>query len=86
MQIDKNPFFRKAFVPWYATDTACLIKAALMLLCLLFGIDGIRVARSMENCHGCVGMPLMLAGLSFVVLMMNIIRLIERYTGGKSTI
>ncbi|MDO9264469.1 MAG: hypothetical protein Q7U02_10925 [Desulfosalsimonadaceae bacterium] len=83
MQLDKNPFFRKAFVPWYTTDAACLIKAALMLLCLLFGIDGVKVARDMENCHGCVGIPLLLVGLSFIVLMINIIRLIERYIGGK---
>jgi len=57
MQIDKNPFFRKSFVPWYASETVCLIKAFLSLLCLLFGIGGIKVANHMENCHGCAGVP-----------------------------
>jgi len=86
MQIDKNPFFRKSFVPWYASEIVCLIKAILILLCLLFGIGGIKVANHMENCLGCAGVPLLLVGLSSVLLVFNLIRLIKRYIGGRSSI
>jgi hypothetical protein len=48
MQIDKSFSFRKTISPWYDSDSACLIKALLMFMIILFGIDGVKVARQID--------------------------------------
>ncbi|MBC2716792.1 MAG: hypothetical protein HF978_15925 [Desulfobacteraceae bacterium] len=84
MQIDKSPFFRKAIIPWYASDTACLIKAVVMLVVVLFGLDGIKVARQIDAYNDYVWVPIMLFVLSVIVFVVNLIRLIKRYTGSSA--
>lgn len=85
MQINKSPFFRKANVPWYATDTACMIKAAVMLVFILFGIDGIKVARHHEAYADYVWIPMLFSVLSAAVLAVNLVRLIRRYTESSAS-
>jgi len=84
MQIDKSPFFRKAIIPWYATNTACLIKTMVMFVFVLFGLDGIKVAKQMEAYNHYVWVPLLLLVLSGIVFVTNLIRLIRRYTGNSA--
>ncbi len=84
MQIDKSPFFRKAIVPWYATDTALIIKAVVMFVFAFFGLDGIKVARQVEAYNDYIGVPVLLLVLSGIVLMINLIRIIKRYTGNSA--
>jgi len=79
IQIDKSPFHRKAIIPWYATDTACLIKTVVMFVFVLFGLDGIKVARQMEAYNEYVWVPLLLIVLSGIVFVTTLIRLISRY-------
>ena len=84
MQIDKNPFFRKAFLPWYSTDTACLIKSVVMVVVVLFAVEGIKVAGKVEAYGDYIWVPVLLLVMSLIVLMTNIIRLFQRYLGNRA--
>ncbi len=83
MQIDKSPSFRKAISPWYDSDSACLIKAIVAFVVVLFGIDGIKVARQIDAYHDYVWVPVLLFSLSVTVFVTNLIRLVKRY--GRSS-
>lgn len=84
MQIDKTPFYRKAIIPWHATDTACLIKAVVMFVFVVFGVDGIKVARQIEAYNDYVWVPGLFFGLSITVFAVNLTRLVKRYTQSAS--
>jgi len=84
MQVDQSPVFRKAIVPWHDSDAACLIKAVVMFLVLLFGIDGIKVARQIDAFNAYIWVPVLLSLLSLGVCATNISRLARRYTGAYS--
>lgn len=84
MQIEKSPFFRRALIPWYATDTACLVKAAVMLVFVLFGADGIKVARQVEDYNDYVWVPVLFLVFSTLGLGINLIRLVKRFTGNSA--
>jgi len=85
MQLDKSPFIRKAIISWHATDTACLIKAAVMFLFVLFGFDGIKVARQIDAYNNYVWVPILFLGLSAAVFVINLVRFVKRYTGSVFT-
>ncbi len=84
MQIDQNPVFRKAIVPWHDSDAACMIKTAVMFLVLLFSIDGIKVARQIDEFNAYIWVPVLLTLLCLGVCVSNIARLARRYTGSSS--
>jgi len=80
MQVDHSPVFRKAIVPWHDSDAACMVKAAIMILVLLFGIDGIKIARQFDAFNAYAWVPVLLSLMSLSLCVSNIIRLIRRYT------
>lgn len=84
MQIDKSPFFRKPFVPWYASDAACVIKALMMLGIGLFAVDGIKIARQVAAYNAYIWIPALLFTLSAVVLILNLIQIIKRFSGDST--
>ncbi len=84
MQIDKSTFIRKAIIPWYATDTACLIKAVVMFLFVLFGADGIKVVGQIDAYNDYVWVPMLLLLLSSAVFVTNIVRFVKRYMGSSA--
>ena len=79
MQIDKSPFFRKALVPWYDTNSACLVKSAAMVVVALFGADGLHVAGKIDAYHHYTWVPVVLLMLSLAVLVINVGRLVQRH-------
>jgi hypothetical protein len=80
MRIDQNPVFRKAIVPWYDSETACLIVIFFMFLVFLFGCAGISVARANIEYHEYVWVPVLLVVMSGGVIIFTTIRLIKRYS------
>ncbi|TES94598.1 MAG: hypothetical protein E3J94_00380 [Desulfobacteraceae bacterium] len=79
MRIDQNPVFRKAIVPWYDSETACLIVIFFMFLVFLFSCAGISVARANIEYHEYVWVPVLLVVMSGGVIIFTTIRLIKRY-------
>jgi hypothetical protein len=78
MQIDQNLVFRKAVVPWYDSDTACVIIAVCMFVVFLFAVIGIHMARQISQYQEYQWVPILLAGLSVTVLVSTLIRLMIR--------
>ncbi len=45
IQLDTNPVFRKVIVPWYDSETLCVVEIVFMVAVILFGFAGISVVR-----------------------------------------
>ena len=78
MQIDKCFSYRKTITPWYDSDFICAIKLLIIFIIVLFGADGIKVAKQSDAYNEYVWVPLLLFALSVVVFATNIIRLVKR--------
>ena len=74
----QNPLFRKAILPWYDTDAACILTGAFMLLVFAFSFAGIAVALEAPENRGHIWVPGTLLVLSAVVAASAIIRLLRR--------
>ena len=83
MQIEKSSSFRKAISPWYDSDSACLMKAIVTFVVVLFGVDGIKVARQIDAYNDYVWVPVLLVSLSVIVFGINLTRMVKRY--GRSS-
>lgn len=79
MRLRQNLLFRKAIVPWYDTETACLIVILLLVAVFLFSLAGISVARSNIEYREHMWVAVLLAVLSGGVVVSTTIRLIARY-------
>lgn len=79
VRIQQNPMFRKAIVPWYDSETACLIVIVFMFLVFLFGFAGISVAREHEEYLELVWVAMLLVIMSGTVIVSTTVRLIKRY-------
>lgn len=44
MQLDQNPFFRKAITPWYDSNFSCWVLIAAVVVVFAFGMAGVVVA------------------------------------------
>ena len=80
----KKPFFRKVIVPWYDSETACLIVIVFMLLVCLFGLAGISVARENVEYNQYIWIAFLLVVLSGMVIISTTIRLIKRFISRHS--
>ena len=78
MHIDQNPVHRKVIIPWYDSDSVCLITVVLMLVVCLFGFTGISVAQGEPAFAKHMIIPILLVALSGVVIVSITIRLIKR--------
>ena len=79
MRLGQNPLFRKAIVPWYDSETACLIVILFLVVVFLFGLAGISVARDNSVYREHMWVAVLLAVLSGGVVVSTSIRLITRY-------
>ena len=79
MRIDPNPMFRKVIVPWYDSETACLIVIVFMFLVFLFGFAGISVAREQTEYVEYIWIAILLVILSGAVIVSTTVRLVKRY-------
>lgn len=82
MQNDPNPVLEKAGVPWYDSNSACLVLAAAMFVVVLFGIDGINVARRISGYASYAWVPVLLVIAGLFVCVSCVTRLIRRYARG----
>ena len=79
MRIDQNPVFRKSFIPWYDSETACIIVIIFMLVVFLFGVAGISVAHDNVKYQEEIWIAVLLVVMSGWVLLTTTIRLMKRY-------
>jgi hypothetical protein len=79
MRIDQNPVFRRSFVPWYDSETACVIVIICMIVVFLFGLAGISVAHENGEYQEEVWVAVLLVVMSGGVLLTTTVRLIKRY-------
>lgn len=80
MQLDENPLFRKAIVPWYDSEAMCLVTVILMEMVFVFGLAGLSVVLETPEFHHFIWLPAVLLVLSFGVVLSTTARLIRRYT------
>jgi len=80
MRLGQNPLFRKAIVPWYDSETACLIVIVFLVVVFLFGLVGISVVRENVEYHEHMWVAVLLAVLSGAVIVSTTVRLIKRYS------
>ena len=80
MPSEKSPFFRKPVIPWYQSKTAYSVTIVIMLVVFLVGLAGISVSREIDEYNGYLWIPAVLVILSVCLMIINIIRLIRRYT------
>jgi hypothetical protein len=79
MRIYQNPLFRKSFIPWYDSETACIIVIIFMIVVFLFGFTGISVVHENVKYQEEVWTAVLLVVMSGVVLFTTTVRLIKRY-------
>ena len=79
MRIDQNPLFRKSFIPWYDSETACIIVIIFMIAVFLFGFAGISVVHEDVRYQEEIWVAVLLVVMSGGVLFTTTIRLIKRY-------
>lgn len=79
MQIDENPLFRKAIVPWYDSEAACLVTIILMELVFVLAVFGLSVAREIPEFRRYLWFPVVLMALSSGVTLSISIRLFRRF-------
>ena len=79
MSFNQNPVFRKAIVPWYDSNTACIIVIAFMFFVFLFSVAGTFEAHEKLEYHEYIWMPVLIALMSGWVIVSITIRLIKRY-------
>ncbi len=76
----QSPLFRKAILPWYDTDAACILTGVFMLIVFAFSFTGIAVAfETPESCRH-VWVPCALLVLSAGVITSVVFRLSRRHT------
>jgi biotin transporter BioY len=85
MRLGQNPLFRKAIVPWYDSETVCLIVILFLVVVFLFGLAGISVARDISEYREHMWVAVLLAVLSGGVVVSTSIRLITRYVRHRSS-
>jgi len=79
MRLDQNPSFRKVIVPWYDSETACLVVIVLMGLVILYAAAGMSVAQEDKGFQQYLWVPVTLMLLSGIVIFSISFRLVKRY-------
>jgi len=77
--MNSSPVFRKAFLPWYDTNTACVALLIWMFAILGFGIEGVRIASKIGQYNGYAWIPVLLIMLSSSVCVSVLFRMAKRY-------
>jgi hypothetical protein len=73
-----NLLFRRAFIPWYDTEPVMLAVLAFALVVLLFSMTGVAAALDTPRYYAYIWVPYVLGGLSLVIVVSTIIRLLRR--------
>ena len=78
MRYDEKPVYRKLIVPWYDTNTACLLVIVFMLLVFFFGLVGVSVAGENTEQYSKIWLPILLIVMSSAIIITTVIRLAKR--------
>ena len=70
--------FRKAFIPWYDTDSAMVLTLAFALAVLLFSITGVAASLDTPGYQDYIWVPCLLGILSLAITISILIRVIRR--------
>lgn len=81
MRLNQHPVFRRVIVPWYDSETVCLLVIFLMFFAFLIGLAGISVAREKVEYYDFAWVPVLIVLLSGCVIITTVIRLIKRNIG-----
>ncbi len=75
MQLNNNPVFRKAIVPWYDSTPLCRATIFIMLLVFAFAVAGVIVAVNNLKFTGHLWFPVLLGCLSLFLVIKIFFRL-----------
>jgi hypothetical protein len=78
IKFKRELLFRRAFIPWYDTEPVMLLVLAFALVVLLFSMAGVAAALDTPRYHAYIWVPYLLGGLSLVIILSTLIRLIRR--------
>jgi len=78
MQLDQSPFYRTVITPWYDSNPACYILVFFLSVVLLFAGVGIWVAATRIEFAAFLWFPVMLAGMSALVMGKICFRVVNR--------
>ncbi|NOX33543.1 MAG: hypothetical protein GXP56_07370 [Deltaproteobacteria bacterium] len=78
MQLDQNPFFRKAITPWYDSNFACWLLIFIMVFVFAFAIVGVIVGSGNLDFKEHVWFPGFLSFLSLFLVVKIFFRLKKR--------
>ena len=79
MPLAPTPVFRAAIVPWYDTETVCLVVIFFLSLVVLYCLAGIVVALEAPHYTRHIWVPIVLVLLSGGTIISTLIRLLRRY-------
>ena len=77
--MEQNVVHRKAFTPWYDTDTMCAATLIFTVLVFLFGLAGLSVCEEMPLFQAHVWVPALMLTLNGILFVSLFIRLVKRY-------
>ncbi|MBU8911080.1 MAG: hypothetical protein KOO65_07420 [Desulfobacterales bacterium] len=75
MQLDQNPFFRKAITPWYDSNFACWSIIVIMFFVFVFALAGVFAGFNNQDFHEHIWFPGFLAFLSLFLVVKIFLRL-----------
>ena len=78
MKFKSELLFRKAFIPWYDTESVMMLTLIFAVVVLLFSIIGIAAALDTPIYHTILWVPSLLGILSLTITISTLIRLIRR--------
>ena len=78
MKFKSELLFRKAFIPWYDTESVMMLTLIFAVVVLLFSITGVAAALDTPGYHAIIWVPSLLGILSLIITMSTLIRLIRR--------
>jgi uncharacterized protein (DUF983 family) len=79
MKLEPTPVYRKIIIPWHDSEAACLVVIVFLFFVVLFGFVGIKVGSEIPMYQSYLWVPVLLVGLSTVVIISITIRLIRRF-------
>jgi uncharacterized membrane protein YfcA len=78
MQLDPNPYFRKAITPWYDSSFSCKALILMMIFVFVFAAAGVLVGLQTPSFRDHVWFPGFLAFLSLFLVIKLFFRLRQR--------
>ncbi len=78
MQLDPNPYFRKAITPWYDSNFSCWVLITILIFVFAFALSGVFVGLATPEFQKHVWFPSFLTFLSLFLLIKIFLRLRRR--------